>query len=203
MIQTLRKIAVKAACTVAGTALLVLLPATAHAASTGQASATHPQLAAAAHSTAHTSTARPVGTAAASSDAPRSVTPHVSCNGYTCDGQWPDISGCAATAITPVPIAPITNNGTVIGQVELRYSTACRTVWARVENWSGLREQANVLRITGPSGAQVCDTNYWSSTLGAYSCYTRMLYDGGVTSDAQGGVWDGNGNSHINKTASF
>jgi len=201
VIQTLRKIAVKAACTVAGTALLVLLPATAHAASTGQASATHPQLAAAAHSTAHTSTARPVGTAAASSDAPRSVTPHVSCNGYTCDGQWPDISGCGATAIT-AEIAPIYNNGVVIGQIELCYSTACRTVWGRVSNWTALSETGEVVR-NSDKAFQFCDTNYWSSTLGAYTCYTRMLYDGGVTSDAQGGVWDGNGNSHINKTASF
>jgi hypothetical protein len=37
-----------------------------------------------------------------------------------------------------------------------------------------------------PSCRYICDTHVYSSTLGAYSCYTKMLYDGGVTSFAQG-----------------
>src|SRR5437868_12525411 len=47
-------------------------------------------------------------------------------NAATYDNQWPDDTGCSNTAVT------VRTTSTATARLELRYSTACRTVWARL-----------------------------------------------------------------------
>lgn len=129
--------------------------------------------------------------AAPASAATRSAVPEVTCSGLGCDGQWPDISGCAATAIT-AEYANIYHGGTLLGQVQLRYSTACRTVWGRILDYVSTCCDALVQRTTGGT-EYLCNILKYSSSLGANSCYTKMLYDGGYTAYAGGLINDGSG----------
>jgi hypothetical protein len=117
----------------------------------------------------------------------QNVAPRVTCSGYGCDGQWPDISGCANTAITAESTTIYWGDNEAIGRIDLRYSTACRTVWARVLSYydGGVGETATVIR-NSDGADHSCYTYLYSQLLGAYSCYTEMLYDGGVTSFANG-----------------
>src|SRR5688572_14311937 len=56
---------------------------------------------------------------------------------FGCDGVDPKDSGCADTAIT-VDSAVIASSGHNYALLELRYSTECRSVWARITLTSGL-----------------------------------------------------------------
>jgi Protein of unknown function (DUF2690) len=108
----------------------------------------------------------------------------------TYDGQDPNSSGCARTAST-VRSANVYVQGDpslgLVGRIQLRYSSACRTVWARVllytEPTGGFAE---VVRNTDGS-TQECNDAFWQQSLGAYSCYTMMLNDRNVTSYGYGG----------------
>jgi hypothetical protein len=107
------------------------------------------------------------------------------------DGKDPVSAGCAGDART-AKIAEIDNEAVdvVIGVIELRYSPSCRTTWARA-----------VLDVAPADGyAQVVRNqdlkNYYCAAgelrwkyipeYYAYfwSCYSRMVYDGGYTSYA-------------------
>lgn len=126
-----------------------------------------------------------------------------SCSGYGCDGQWPDQTGCAATASTPRGVT-IYDGIISIGRIELRYSSSCRTVWARIISWQhgGVGEFAQIFRNS--DGAQwSCSSYVWSSALNGNSCYTRMLYDGGVTSYAYGASPNQSGRLFFGKTQSY
>jgi hypothetical protein len=130
----------------------------------------------------------PIGTSAAAATTGAGTTriaPQVSCSGYGCDGQPPDVSGCAATAITAEFAQIKDSTGRYLGQIQLRYSTACRTVWARILSVYRGSEYAAVVRNSDGTFEE-CFTDSFSSTLGAYSCFSTMLYDGGVTSFAVG-----------------
>jgi glycosidase len=106
------------------------------------------------------------------------------------DGQDPVASGCSNTALT-LQSVPFNYNGGVVGHIELRYSTNCRTVWARLtsKTSNGL---AHVWRQSDSAnyqcGGQSPGSLAWSSTLSAYSCYTVMLNDANVTSFAYGEI---------------
>jgi hypothetical protein len=121
--------------------------------------------------------------------APAGAQPLVTCSNYGCDGWDPSQSGCSASASTPVPARQIYDHANRhLGQIELRYSSTCRTVWARVTNY--ISDAGNGF-ITRTDGAQeACGISSWSTTMGGYSCYTPMLYDGGVTSFALGEDYD-------------
>lgn len=111
------------------------------------------------------------------------------------DGQDPVSSGCSAGATT------VDSRGLFDGQVELRYSPSCRTVWARVTIGSGSFNHSYSL------WAEVIRTNDWaymsctyggpgsfsnSTNGGEIGCYTPMLDDAFMTSEATGGA---NGNT--------
>lgn len=129
---------------------------------------------------------------AVASAAVRPAAPNLTCSGYGCDGRDPINYGCASTAIT-AESANIYMGSTKIGEAQLRYSTACRTVWGRVLSYDTSSAAAFVQRNTDKR-AYTCNNVTYSQTLGAYSCYTPMLYDGGPTSDAGGSI---NLNGHI------
>lgn len=104
------------------------------------------------------------------------------CSGYGCDGQSPYSTGCINGSEIPYDL-PLTNSiGQSAGRVRLWYSPSCRTVWATIydapspdgtgEGWADIHRNSDNHRFT-------CDIPQ-----GFSSCWTYMLYDGGVTSHA-------------------
>ena len=67
---------------------------------------------------------------ASSQGAPNPATAH-SCNGATCRGQDPNITGCSQGAVN----LTVRKLGGV--RIELRYSARCNAKWARVTNLAG------------------------------------------------------------------
>jgi hypothetical protein len=125
-------------------------------------------------------------TAVPASAATRPAVAAVTCSGNGCDGLSPGTTGCAATAITAKSVN-LYRGSELLGIVQLRYSTACRTVWGRIVNYVSTVGAALVHR-NFDGRVEQCNSLTYSSTLGAYSCYTLQLYDGGVTSYAGGSV---------------
>lgn len=65
----------------------------------------------------------------------------VSCQGKGCNGQDPEMMGCADTALTVEMLAiHAAESGDKVGLVELRFSRACQTNWARVTKLTGKEE---------------------------------------------------------------
>ncbi|MDX3246667.1 DUF2690 domain-containing protein [Streptomyces sp. ME18-1-4] len=117
------------------------------------------------------------------------------------DYEDPISSGCANTAITAQSTG-IYVGSTRVGTIELRYSTGCRTVWARVKS-TGPYGGATVTR-TSDYDWDRCGSLSYNSSMGQYTCYTRMLNDAGVESYAHGSASASNGyNSDEYQTASY
>lgn len=104
------------------------------------------------------------------------------CSGYGCDGQNPYGAGCFTGSIV-VDDEPLVNQfGQSAGRVRLHYSPACRTVWGSIydapspdgtgQGWADIHRNSDNHRFD-------CAVPVNQS-----SCYTSMLYDGGVTSHA-------------------
>ena len=140
------------------------------------------------------------------------ATAAVSCSGYGCDGTDPSATGCAATAITAEQKDAYEANGSgyEIGYVQLRYSTACRTVWARLVVFYPdpqiFEGQGSAFRNSDHQNENCyATTDDYSSSMDGYTCYTPQEYDGGVTSAAYATLYDpstGNENMQIH-TASY
>ncbi len=103
------------------------------------------------------------------------------------DGKDPVSSGCSRTVVTARQTT-IYAGSTQVGVVQLRYSTSCRTVWGRTIAYHSPKGLTQVKRNSDGS-YQSCLGFGWVSSLGAYSCYTPMLNDRGVTSYATGWAW--------------
>lgn len=116
----------------------------------------------------------------------------VTCSGYGCDRQNPYGSGCQTGSVVkydvPLGMGP---------RVRLHYSAACRTVWASIYDVpSGWQSYADVHRNS--DGLELyCYPGSYSS------CYTNMLYDGGVTSHAYGWVSFGSGGTEAVATPDY
>lgn len=107
------------------------------------------------------------------------------------DGQSPVTSGCDATAST-VRSAPISQPGYQLGYIELRYSSACRTAWARVVSFNGYQPSvAYMSEAIVKRNSDGLSYRCQFSVAGQKSCYTRMVNDAGVTSYARGGIDSG------------
>ncbi|MEV5880149.1 DUF2690 domain-containing protein [Streptomyces sp. NPDC052101] len=120
----------------------------------------------------------------------------------TYDGQDPIVTGCNSSAVT-VNSAPVYRaDGTEVGTIQLRYSTSCGTVWARLVSpiSHGL---GYVVRNTDGAFEACGNTLTWSSSLSAYSCYSRMLNDRNVTSYAWGLVDSSAWWSQVARTGNF
>lgn len=104
------------------------------------------------------------------------------CSGYGCDGQNPYGAGCFSGSVV-VDDRPLVNQfGQSAGRVRLHYSSACRTVWGSIYN-------APSPDGTGQGWADIhrnSDNHRFDCAvpINQSSCYTAMLYDGGVTSHA-------------------
>jgi hypothetical protein len=120
------------------------------------------------------------------------ATASVTCSGTGCDGKSPETTGCATGAGSYETAALSGTDPTtgipISGLIELRYSPTCRTAWARIQVYDTYptSTEAQIFRSSG--GSESCYILSYSSSLGSYTCYTAMLYDGGVTSYAIGEV---------------
>jgi Protein of unknown function (DUF2690) len=127
------------------------------------------------------------------------------CSGSGCNGKDPAATGCASTAST-VATDTFVSTSAYKARVDLRYSSGCRTTWARIVfTASSATSWANPYSDIIPDGAGTtynCTGVTYSSTLGGYSCYTPMHYDAGNTSHALGGVYF-NGTLHLGYTNSY
>jgi len=109
----------------------------------------------------------------------------------TYDGADPNTTHCANTASTKRSATIYRQgnrtNDNIIGRIELRYSSSCRTVWGRVVIFTdSASDYVEVVR-NSDGAVQGCYDAFWQSSLGGYSCYTPMLNDRNVTSYATGG----------------
>jgi outer membrane protein assembly factor BamB len=135
-----------------------------------------------------------------------SVTPLVTCSGHGCDGTNPDSTGCSGTVILVDDEAGAIHN-TVTGvtytaNVQLRYSTGCRTIWARILTTD---PSVTVLgEIIRNSDGRTLSCTGLMALAGEFGCFTNQLYDGGVTSHARGSIVDTISGAQFNKiTTSF
>ena len=104
----------------------------------------------------------------------------------TYDNVDPSSTSCANSASTVSSASIKTSSGQTLGQVELRYSSTCRTVWARVSGGGYKAAEA-----AGPTGKIVRNSDgkvlYLTHCNSDHSsCYSNMLNDAGVTSYAVG-----------------
>ncbi|MEU9475244.1 DUF2690 domain-containing protein [Streptomyces sp. NPDC048191] len=111
-------------------------------------------------------------------------------NAYTYDGSDPSSTGCASGATT-VESATVRNSQGSVGTIELRYSVACHTAWARMTlnqtagacgNASAGYDCAHGFVTRNNDGRSYSCTIYQGQT----QCYTPMVYDKGMTSFAEG-----------------
>ncbi|HWJ62357.1 MAG TPA: DUF2690 domain-containing protein [Acidimicrobiales bacterium] len=97
-------------------------------------------------------------------------------NALAYDYTDPATTGCSATAITVASTAVIdSRNGANVGTVELRWSTACKTNWARVTRTDGQNALWSNVTVTR---ASTSDTTTFSAQ-GYSSIYSDQLYGQG------------------------
>ncbi|ANP55467.1 hypothetical protein J2Z21_006578 [Streptomyces griseochromogenes] len=111
---------------------------------------------------------------------------------YAHDGGDPSSAGCAGRATT-VESATVENAHSAFGTIELRYSAACHTVWARLTLDHTQPACGNASAGYACAGASVIrddDGRRYGCTIhqGQSQCYTPMVYDKGMTSFAEGAV---------------
>lgn len=114
---------------------------------------------------------------------------HASPSGYGWDGVDPSSSTASpcSGSVSTKKSADIYVAGSRVGKIELRYSSACRTVWGRLLiNTVPSDGGAEIRRVSDGRVDYCTEVPKWSSTTGAWTCFTTMLYDGGVTSQAYG-----------------
>jgi hypothetical protein len=120
------------------------------------------------------------------------------------DGTDPSATGCANSSSTVESKYGKTANGITIVFVELRYSSSCRTTWARVTTVGlpGCKPGVDFCGLAivhrNSDGKQyTCEI-----PSGGIGCYTKQVNDANVTSFAQGSADDG-AYSATAKTSSY
>lgn len=121
------------------------------------------------------------------------------------DGQMAASTSCANDVITGASRTVSTNTqlGTVLGEVQLRYSRTCRTVWARItskvvdSNHLGGYVQRN-----SDGASYQCSEFGYSNNLAAFYCLTPMLNDANVTSYVRG-AFQYQGQNYFGQTTNY
>jgi hypothetical protein len=108
------------------------------------------------------------------------------CSGTGCDNKDPEVTGCAAGAITAASVS------SPKGRVELRYSPTCGTKWVRIPNYAGGSSRPDgKLQIRVWDRPRDVYVNFWASA-GAGSHWGNMVYSPGATRCGWGQVdWNG------------
>lgn len=108
----------------------------------------------------------------------------------TYDGKDPNKTGCAKGSYTKWSHR-VFRGTTVVGNIELRYSPHCRTVWSRVTS-------SDAICTDGGGGPINCtyaeidrnsDGKYEQQWCSGDYCFSPMLNDSGVTSYASGAAY--------------
>lgn len=103
----------------------------------------------------------------------------VTCVGYGCDGQDPNVSGCSSGANTTSYAYLRDPNNNVVGLLELRYSPTCGTNWGRVTSYIGSKNMfTDVTRQT--DGRRFADVGVYTVV------WSRMVYAYNITACATG-----------------
>lgn len=127
------------------------------------------------------------------------------CSHFHCDGKWPIATHCSLSERTAKSV-DIKHDGMLLGKIQLRYSSDCHTVWARVIAYKdhGKGAWAQVLRNSKRRPEiEFCKKVTYSKELKGYSCYSKMLYDGGTQSWAIGRVPGPDGKTYPGQTGLF
>jgi hypothetical protein len=133
--------------------------------------------------------------------AAQAATPRlISCYAAGCTGYAAAQTYCVddAEIIYSVNIIDSTT-GTVVGNLQLKYSPSCRTTWARVVSGLGYGSEAEII---SNSKANLWLTCNGSDGVGV-GCNTDMIDDADMTSYASGDVYDAYGTDYHQNTGSY
>jgi len=117
--------------------------------------------------------------------------PTVTCSGNGCTGQDPNTTGCSATASTVLSHLILNGINQQIGLIELRFSSTCKTNWARTTSFiNAVPMGAIVERARGIDGsfAFECNPATCNDTT-ATSVFTPMVWAPDVAALAQGDLF--------------
>jgi hypothetical protein len=123
------------------------------------------------------------------------------------DGAYADGSGCMGFSTVRSATIYDTPTPAILGTVELRYSSSCRTVWTRVLAFGcrgciNPRVEGAVWRLYDNKWLE-CGRFGWSDSLQREYCLTPMVNDAGVVSRAFGQIWGSDGNPHYAYTGTY
>ncbi len=98
----------------------------------------------------------------------------VTCSGNGCNGLDPETTPCASDAITAQTksiYATISGKSTYVGYVQLRWSNACKTNWARVTRTDGAFKEGMNAQVQRSDGFQK-----FASKKGYTTIWSPMVY---------------------------
>jgi hypothetical protein len=98
------------------------------------------------------------------------------CSGLKCDGVPAANTPCVNDAVI-IDSEDHYVNGTLVGNLQLKYSPSCRTIWGRVVSYIGDRGDALAINSKGEAGCDIIG--------GGTGCNSGMMYDAGVQGYAQ------------------
>lgn len=114
-----------------------------------------------------------------------------SCSESGCDGLLAANTTCAndAEVIYEVNVYNPDDVVQIVGNIELKYSPSCRTVWGRAISNLGYGGDAAVENTQNTNNFESCQITGAAGT----GCNTPMLNDAGVTSRAAADIYTANG----------
>lgn len=129
-----------------------------------------------------------------------SVLPAVAqgCSGDACNYTNPETTGCSTNAES-IDIGEVTLGPYNEAQLELRYSTGCRTVWSKLDNFTSAEGLSYVYPWTNRYGSTTGPDTWGSAEAGCENdpadfnddlAFSYQINDAGYESYAWGGVVD-------------
>ncbi|GIN86781.1 hypothetical protein J6TS2_31670 [Heyndrickxia sporothermodurans] len=134
------------------------------------------------------------------------ITTHAEDHSY--DGKSPYYNDCASSASTKASANLVNENNKKIGVVELKFSSTCKTAWAKItmdsKVPSGFEANAEVTRNTDGKRLSCASSGGNGKVVaGQTSCYTPMVYDLDPRSSYAFGKYSGSNYNVWATTASY
>lgn len=111
------------------------------------------------------------------------------CSGTHCNGQYASNTTCVNGAYVVDDSQYYDTYGTLVGDLQLKYSPSCRTTWGRVISYLGFGGDAIIMNTPNPAQRYTCYIGGGAGT----GCNTPMLYDANTTSHAYAEVYGPDG----------
>jgi len=105
------------------------------------------------------------------------------CSGTGCNGQLAGNTTCVNGAYV-VDDSQFYVSGSLVADLQLKYSPSCRTTWGRLVSYLGGAGEAIIMNTPNPAMRYSCSFQEAAGT----GCNTPMLYDANTTSHAYGQV---------------